>query len=419
MNHLFIPDTNSLYSLIELTRHSISASRFGLMTMHQILDDKELSFNNTHYASLLRACLDITERVTRTYKKPRFGITKTVINGKEEKVHKSTVCRDVFCHLQHFEKVDYKKSQPKLLIVAPMSGHHATLLRGTVQDTLPFFDVYITDWVDANQIPITDGSFDLDSYIDYVINYIRFLGPDIHVLAVCQPTVPVLAATALMSETNDTHIPKSLILIGGPIDARKNPTKPNSFATDKSLTWFDQTMITNVPANYPGHRRRVYPGFIQLANFIAMNWERHLTSHYDMFKSLVVENNAEANKQKKFYDEYLSVMDIPAEFYLQTIKEVFHDFSLAKGKFISRGRKVNLEAISKCALMGIEGEKDDIAAVGQTKAALNLCKNIPDSKKKYHLQKGVGHYGAFSGSKFREQIVPAIKDFVYANDQKV
>ena len=361
----------------------------------------------------------MTERMTRIYKKPSFGITKCMVDGKEQKIHKRTLCKDVFCHLQHFEKPEYKGYQPKLFIVAPMSGHHATLLRGTVQDTLPFFDVYITDWVDANQVPITDGSFDLDSFIDYVINYTRFLGPNVHVLAVCQPTVPVLAATALMSQNNDIHVPKSMILIGGPIDARKNQTKPGDFAMDKSLVWFDQTLITNVPSNYPGYRRRVYPGFLQLAGFMAMNLQRHLTSHYDLFKDLVGGNEEQVDKQKKFYDEYLSVMDLPAEFYLQTIKEVFHDFSLAKDKFVSRGRKVHLDSITKSALMGIEGENDDIAAVGQTKAALSLCKNIPDSKKKYHLQKGVGHYGAFSGSKFRQEIVPSIKDFVYANDQKV
>ncbi|GAB4163239.1 MAG: polyhydroxyalkanoate depolymerase [Rickettsiaceae bacterium] len=417
--HSLIADTSQFYTFIELTRNNISPFRFGLMSLQQMLEHPNPLLKNTHLISVMKASLDIAERITRTYKKPQFGITKCMVDGKEQKVVKRTLRKDVFCHLQHFTKPDYKKAQPKLLIVAPMSGHHATLLRGTVQDTLPFFDVYITDWVDANQVPITDGSFDLDSFIDYTMNYIRVLGPDVHVLAVCQPTVPVLAATALMSENNDPHVPKSMILIGGPIDARKNPTKPNDFATDKSLVWFDQTLITNVPANYPGYRRRVYPGFLQLAGFMTMNLQNHLTSHFDLFKNLIVEDNAQVEKQKKFYDEYLSVMDLPAEFYLQTIKEVFHDFSLAKGKFISRGRKVNLDAISKSALMGIEGENDDIAAVGQTKAALNLCKNIPANKKKYHLQKGVGHYGAFSGSKFRQSIVPAIKEFVYENEQKV
>jgi poly(3-hydroxybutyrate) depolymerase len=418
MNY-FIPDTNSLYGLVEAARHNLSHSRLGIMAMHEWLEKATHPFAKTHLASVMKATLDISERMTRTYKKPSFGITKCMVDGKEQEIHEHTLCEDVFCHLQHFEKPEYKKYQPKLLIVAPMSGHHATLLRGTVQDTLPFFDVYITDWVDANQVPITSGSFDLDSFIDYVINYIRYLGPNVHVLAVCQPTVPVLVATSLMSQNNDIHVPNSMILIGGPIDARKNQTKPGDFAEDKSLVWFDQTVITNVPSNYPGHRRRVYPGFLQLAGFISMNLQRHVDSHVDLFKHLINGDNEQIDKQKKFYDEYLSVMDLPAEFYLQTIKEVFHEFSLAKDKFISRGREVHLESITQSALMGIEGENDDIAAVGQTRAALSLCKNIPASKKKYHLQKGVGHYGAFTGSKFRQEIVPAIKDFVYANDQKV
>ena len=415
----FLPDNNSLYELIEHTRRGLTPARFGLMMMSKMLNEPSNLFGQTPVGSVMKAGLELSERLSRVYKKPTFGITECMVGEKKYMVSEKTIRKDIFCHLHQFVKEDYKEKQPKLLIVAPMSGHHATLLRGTVQDTLPFFDVYITDWVDANQVPITDGSFDLDSFIDYVINYARLLGPNVHIMAVCQPTVPVLVATALMCENNEANAPQSLILIGGPIDARANPTKPGDFALDKSLVWFDQTVITNVPANYPGFRRRVYPGFLQLAGFMSMNLDKHVTSHYDLYKNLINKDEEKTDRQKTFYDEYFSVMDLPAEFYLQTIKEVFHDFSLAKGKYISRGRKVNLDAIKKCALMGIEGENDDIAAVGQTKAALSLCKNIPDSKKKYHLQKGVGHYGAFSGSKFRKEIVPAIKDFVYANDQKV
>lgn len=412
----FMPDMNNLYSIMEASRTNMEPFRSQLTTFHDWLDSAANPMRDSQFSTIMKANLEMTERLTRQYKKPRFGITSCVVDGKLQVVKKRTIVKNTFCHLQHFVKTGFTQTQPKLLIVAPMSGHYATLLRGTVQDTLPFFDVYITDWINANQVPITSGSFDLDDFIEYIIAYIQFLGPDVHVMAVCQPTVPVLAATAIMGDNEDKHAPKSMILIGGPIDARKNPTKPNDFAVDRNLEWFDKAVITTVPSNYPGYRRRVYPGFLQLAGFISMNPERHINSHVELFKNLLADDEAGASKQKKFYDEYLSVMDLTAEFYLQTIKEVFHDFSIARGKFISRGRKVNLDSISKSALMGIEGEKDDIAAVGQTKAALNLCKNIPSSKKVYHLQEGVGHYGSFSGSKFRSVIVPKIKEFIYANN---
>jgi poly(3-hydroxybutyrate) depolymerase len=415
MIHFSSPDSSDLYSVLEATRASLSPFRYSLLSMQQLFNNSHNPFYNSEPGAFIRASFEMTERLTRHYTKPKFGIHHCEVKGKQQHVKVKTVLKAPFCNLLHFEKTEYKEYQPNLLIVAPMSGHHATLLRETVRETLPFFDVYITDWVDAKEIPITDGSFDLDDFIDYVMHYIKFL-PNIHVLAVCQPTVPVLAATAIMSEDNNPKIPKSVILIGGPIDARKNATKPGDFATDKDLIWFDRTLVTNVSEGYPGHRRRIYPGFIQLFSFLSMNLDKHINSHIDMFKDLMHGDNEKAMKQKKFYDEYFAVMDIPAEFYLQTIKEVFHDFSLAKGKFTTRGQRVNLDAIKKCALMGIEGEHDDIASVGQTKAALGLCKNIPDSKKSYYLQKEVGHYGAFSGSKFKNGIVPKIKDFVYAND---
>jgi poly(3-hydroxybutyrate) depolymerase len=412
----FMPDMNNLYSIMEAGRASMEPFRSQLTLFREWLDSAGNPMKDSQFSTIMKANIEMTERLTRQYKKPRFGITSCEMEGKTKVVKKRTVLKNTFCNLQHFVKVGSTVAQPKLLIVAPMSGHYATLLRGTVQDTLPFFDVYITDWINANQVPITSGSFDLDNFIDYIISYIEFLGPDVHVMAVCQPTVPVLAATAIMSENKDKCVPKSMILIGGPIDARKNPTKPNDFAVDRNLEWFDKAVITSVPSNYPGYRRRVYPGFIQLAGFISMNLQRHITSHVDLYKNLLAEDEAAASKQKKFYDEYLSVMDLPAEFYLQTIKEVFHDFSIARGKFVSRGRKINLDAITGTALMGIEGERDDIAAVGQTKAALNLCKNIPNSKKLYHLQEGVGHYGSFTGSKFKAVIVPKMKEFIYANN---
>jgi len=414
----FLPDNfNYLYYLVEASRAQISPARFAIIATHQWLDNTYNPLYYTNLAVTMRAGLDIAERITRKYKKPSFGITQTEVDGNFVEVRKHPVLVKTFCHLQHFAKPNLKEKQPKLLIVAPMAGHHATLLRGTVQDTLPFCDVYITDWIDASQVPLSAGKFDMDDFIDYIIEFIKFLGPDVHVMAVCQPTVPVLAATALISAEKSSYIPKSMILIGGPVDARMNPTAVNNFAIEKSLQWFKKMVIAHVPPNYPGYMREVYPGFLQLAGFMSLNLQRHIDSHIDMFKSLLVEDDEKADTQKKFYDEYLSVMDLPAEFYIQTIKEVFKDFSLAKGTLISRGRKVDLKAIKNCALLGIEGEKDDIAAVGQTKEALKLCSHIPAKDKHYHLQQGVGHYGVFSGSKFRQFVVPVIRDFVYKYDK--
>lgn len=413
LNNVIPTPFNSLYYFVEATRMQMSPARVGITAAQQWFESSYNPFYYTHFAKTMRACLEIAERMTRKYKKPSFGITSCKIDSKEYSVKEKTVLTKVFCNLQHFIKPDFNKKQPKLLIVAPMAGHHATLLRGTVQDTLPYFDVFITDWIDASHVPLNCGSFDMDDFINYVIEFLQFLGPDVHVMAVCQPTVPVLAATAIMSANKDRHVPESMILIGGPVDARQNPTMMNLFATDKSIEWFEHMVISTVPANYPGFMRKVYPGFLQLAGFMSLNMQRHINSHIDMFQNLLIEDDEKADQQKKFYDEYLSVMDLPAEFYLQTIEEVFHDFSLATGTMVSRGRKVDLKLIKDSALLGIEGEKDDIAAVGQTKEALNLCSGIPESKKRYYLQKDVGHYGVFSGSKFRQFVVPVIRDFVY------
>lgn len=411
----FFPDNfNPLYYMVEASRLQISPARIGLNLALQWFENSYNPLYSTNFARTMRASLEIAERMTRKYTKPTFGITKCKVDNHTYDVEIKTVNSKTFCNLQHFKKIGLKESQPKLLMVAPMAGHHATLLKGTVQDCLPYFDIYITDWIDASQVPLNLGYFDMDDFINYIIEFIQFLGPDVHVMAVCQPTVPVLAAVSILSETNEKEVPKSMILIGGPVDARQNPTRVNSFATTKTIDWFEKMVITPVPQNYPGYMRSVYPGFLQLAGFISLNLQRHVMSHVDMYKNLLIEDDEEAEKQKAFYDEYLSVMDMPAEFYLQTIKEVFQDFALAKGTLVSRGRKVHLNSIRKCALLGIEGENDDIAAVGQTKAALDLCVSIPDSLKQYHLQPSVGHYGVFSGSKFRNFIVPAMKDFVYS-----
>lgn len=406
--------TNYLYYLVEASRLQMSPSRLAILNNLHWFENTYNPLYYTNFARTMRASLEIAERITRKYEKPHFGITQCVVDGKAYAVEKKTEITKSFCKLQHFVKTGIRKEQPKLLLVAPMAGHHATLLRGTVEETLPFFDVYITDWMDAAQVPVGLGKFDMDDFIDYLIEFIRFLSPEVNVMGVCQPTVPVMAATAILSASgDDSVVPKSMILIGGPVDARQNPTAVNNFAVKHSIEFLKQSVITPVPPNYPGFGRKVFPGFLQLTGFISMNLQRHIDSHVDMFKNLLIEDDTKADLQKKFYDEYLSVMDLTEEFYLQTIKEVFQDYALARGNLVSKGRKVNLDAITKCALLGIEGEKDDIAAVGQTREALHLCKNIPASMKRYHLQKDVGHYGAFSGSKFKKFIVPVIRDFVY------
>lgn len=369
-------------------------------------------FYSSYGFKFMRAGLALSERFTKEYIKRPFGIEIISIGEHEYKVEQSTVLSKPFCNLLHFKKVGFHTYQPKLLLVAPLAGHYATLLRRTVQEILPYFDVYVTDWISASQVPLSQGKFDMDDYIDYVIEFFTILGPHFHVMAVCQPTVPVLAATALMSADNDTNLPRSMVLIGGPIDARQNPTPVNVFATEHNLDWFNQNVITVVPHYYPGFLRKVYPGSLQLLGFISMHLNDHTQAHVDLFYNILACDEAKVAKHIEFYDEFLTVLDLPAEFYLQTIKEVFLEFALATGKLVSRGRNIDLAAITRPALLGIEGEKDDIAAVGQTKASLNLCVNIAPNNKHYHIEPGVGHYGAFAGRKFHQGILPIIKDFV-------
>lgn len=293
-----------------------------------------------------------------------------------------------------------------------MSGHFSTLLRGTVEGFLPYYDVYITDWLNARDIPLSAGEFNLDDYIDYTMEFCRVLGPQLNVLAVCQPAVPVLCAVSLMSTQKDPMVPATMTLIGGPIDARKNPTAVNKVATERSDIWFEKNVITRVPFNYPGFMRPVYAGFIQLGGFMAMNWGKHVDAHLGLFQHLVEGDGDSADAHREFYNEYLSVMDITAEFYMQTIQKVFKEFDLANHRFVSRDRPVNPADITQTRLLVIEGSRDDISGIGQTKAALRLCAHLPKDKKQYHLQKDVGHYGLFNGRRFREQIIPVIREFI-------
>jgi poly(3-hydroxybutyrate) depolymerase len=407
----FLYENSGLYSFIEMAKNNLEP-------MRQLMKAGESYYNNdanpasqTSVGKYIGAICEVTERVTRSYAKPEFAIDSVTIEGEKVEVKEELVLHKSFCNLIHFKK-KYKTPQPKLLIAAPLAGHHASLLRDTIRSMLISYDVYVTDWIDAKQVPVSEGEFDMDDFILYIIEFINHLGSHVHVLAVCQPTVPVLAAVALMSEDDSPNVPKSMILMGGPVDVRKSPTEVDIFAAKKSMHWFESNVITRVPINYPGFMRPVYPGFIQLSGFMSMHPGRHIGEHMKLFYELMVGDDTDAEAMKKFYDEYLAVLDMPAEFYLQTIRVVFKEQLLARGKLVSRGRKVNLSAISKCALLSIEGEFDDIAGIGQTKAALDLCKNITDAHKEYYMQKGVGHYGVFSGRRFREQITPVINEFV-------
>jgi poly(3-hydroxybutyrate) depolymerase len=365
----------------------------------------------------LRGAAAACEMVSRSgirHQRPEFGIAEVLVGGKAVAVKEEAVISHPFCTLLHFAK-DTKAVQPRVLVVAPLSGHFATLLRGTVETLLADHDVYVTDWVNARNVPLVHGRFDLDDFIDAVIDFLHVLGPRTHVVAVCQPSVPVLAAVALMAEQGDKAQPSSMTLMGGPIDTRRNPTKPNLLATSRPLEWFERSVIETVPARYPGAFRRVYPGFLQLAGFMTMNLDRHVTAHFEQFNHLVRGDGESADAHRRFYDDYTSVMDLPADFYLQTIQRVFQDHALALGKFTSRGRKVVPAAIERTALLAVEGENDDICAVGQTSAALDLCTGLRAGKKQHHLQPKVGHYGVFNGRRWRGEIYPKVRDFITAN----
>ena len=373
--------------------------------------------NPWSYASMgpiVAASLDVFAHASAPRGKPEFGIAETRIGRKTVAVREEIVLRKPFGQLKHFAKAG-GEGQPKLLIVAPMSGHYATLLRGTVERMLPRHDVFITDWRDAKLVPLADGSFDLDDYIDYLIEFLSAIGPDAHVLAVCQPAVPAFAAVALMNADKHPCRPKTLTMMGGPIDTREAPTAVNTLATQRPHAWFQRNVIATVPMIYPGAGRKVYPGFLQLAGFMTMNLGSHLVSHWEMFKHLVEGDDESADATRDFYDEYRAVCDMAAEYYLQTVDVVFQRHLLPKGELKHRGRRVDPKAISHTALLAIEGERDDISGIGQTKAALGLAPRLPPAKKHYHLAKGVGHYGIFNGRKWREQIAPIVEKFIAAN----
>jgi poly(3-hydroxybutyrate) depolymerase len=363
------------------------------------------------------AAMELLSNAGMSHRRPAFGIRTVTIEGKAVAVSEEIVASEPFCNLLHFRK-DAAPEEPSILVVAPLSGHFATLLRGTVQTLLLNHDVFVTDWINARNVPLLHGRFGLDDFVDAVIRFIRLLGPRSHVMAVCQPSVPVLAAVSLLAGSGDPCQPASMILMGGPIDPMANPTEVNRFAKAHSIDWFERTVITTVPARYPGAFRRVYPGFLQLAGFLSMNFDRHISAHWEMFHSLVRGDGDTATATRAFYKEYSSVMDLPADFYLHTIKRVFHDHDLPKGRLRVRGNRVEPAAIERTALMTVEGERDDICGPGQTVAAHRLCSRIPAARKFHHLQPKVGHFGVFHGRRWETETYPKVAAFIRAQTQK-
>ncbi len=405
-----------LYHLYDLQHAALRPMRLLAEATQHTFQNPFSPVSYTRVGRAMAASAELVERTTRRFPKPEFGLKTALVNGETVAVTERIVHREPFCNLLHFAKPEGTPAQPRVLLVAPMSGHHATLLRGTVAALLADHDVFITDWIDARLVPLARGRFDLDDYIDTVAGLIRLLGPQTHVIAVCQPVVPVLAAVSLMAAADEAVQPRSMTLMGGPIDPTANPTVPVKLAATRSLKWFERNVIATVPAYYPGGFRRVYPGFIQLSGFMSMHLDRHIGEHLGLFRHLVRGDGDSAEQHRRFYDEYLSVMDLSAEFYLQTIETVFQKHALANGTMESRGRRVEPAAIRKTAVMTVEGELDDISAPGQTEAAHRLCASLPEGMRARHHQNGVGHYGIFNGRRWRESIMPAVRDFIRKHD---
>ncbi|SCX18118.1 polyhydroxyalkanoate depolymerase, intracellular [Agrobacterium sp. DSM 25558] len=407
------------YHLYEMNHAAMAPLRAGADMMRQAYSNPLSPLSNTAFGRSMDAGFEVFERLTRRYGKPEFGLSSTVVDGKRVSVIEETVWSKPFCNLVRFNRDlgENRKAEPKILIVSPMSGHYATLLRGTVEALLPYGEIYITDWIDARTVPVTDGRFDLDDYISHVIEMLHHIGEGVHVVAVCQPSVPVLAAVSLMEADDDTCAPASMTLMGGPIDTRINPTAVNEMAKGKPIEWFRDNVVMQVPWPQPGFSRSVYPGFLQLSGFMSMNLDRHMTAHKDFYLNLVKNDGDSAEKHREFYDEYLAVMDLTAEFYLQTVETVFIEHALPKGTMLHKGRAVDPSAIRHTALFTVEGENDDISGVGQTKAAHDICLNLPDSKREHYMQPDVGHYGVFNGSRFRSDIVPRMVDFMRKHEK--
>jgi poly(3-hydroxybutyrate) depolymerase len=363
----------------------------------------------------LSAVYELIARAGLTHTRPPFGIPSVMVGNREVEVHEETAAQTPFASLVHFKK-DIAVAQPKVLMVAPLSGHFSTLLRATVRTMLPEHDVYITDWHNARDVPLTAGRFGFDEYIEHLIKFIDTIGPSTHVLAVCQPCVAVLAAVAIMAQDGHASQPRSMTLMAGPIDVRVNPTTVDELAKKRTIDWFERTLTTSVPIRYPGAFRRVYPGFVQLAAFMSMNVERHVKAHKELYENIANGELDKAAVTKAFYDEYFAVLDLTAEFYLETVRIIFQEYALPLGKLEWKGSPIEPSAIRKTMLLTVEGERDDICAVGQTAAAHDLCSKLRPYLKRHHMQAGVGHYGVFSGKRWENQIYPILKNVILSSD---
>lgn len=410
-----------LYQVREAQRAVLNPLSSWAEAMSQLYSNPYSPYAYAPFAPRMAAGFELLHRLGKEYEKPGWALPTTPIGGQAVSVVERIELSKPFCNLIKFERLlpeslKAHEHDPVVLVVAPLSGHHATLLRDTVRALLPDHVVYVTDWIDARMVPLSDGPFHLHDYVAYVAAFIRHLGPDVHLISVCQPTVPVLAAVSLMSTLDDPKLPKTMTMMGGPIDPRKSPTQVNTLATEKSFSWFERTVIYRVPGKYPGSGRLVYPGFLQHAGFVAMNPDRHAESHWDFYLNLVRGDDDDAETHRAFYDEYNAVLDLPAEYYLETIRTVFQEHRLPQGTwelpFDGRSMRVAPEDIRKVALFCIEGELDDISGVGQTAAALDLCRGLPKDKKQSMIAQGAGHYGIFSGRRWREIIRPKISAFI-------
>ncbi|MFY7856142.1 MAG: polyhydroxyalkanoate depolymerase [Rubrivivax sp.] len=411
-----------LYQIYETQRALMSPFAEFASATAKLYSHPLSPFAQTPVSQRVAAGFDLMHRLAKEYEKPPFGIHSVQVSGVDVAVAEQVPVNKPFCRLLRFKRftddsqaLTLMKSQPTVLVVAPLSGHHSTLLRDTVKSLLQHHKVYITDWTDARMVPTEAGPFHLDDYIAYVQEFIRHIGPDVHVISVCQPTVPVLAAVSLMASAGE-RTPRTLTMMGGPIDARRSPTSVNNLAMNKSHSWFENNVIYRVPPNFPGAGRRVYPGFLQHAGFVAMNPDRHLSSHYDYFLDLVRGDDDSVDSHRDFYDEYNAVLDMPAEYYLDTIKTVFQDFALVNGTWDVRGHLVRPQDIRTSALLTIEGELDDISGAGQTRAAHGLCEGVPEARRFHYNVQGAGHYGIFSGRRWREKVYPEVRAFIAAHD---